>query len=65
MVLAKVERTQSLSVNLPPQPGGCQDLKQGTITHSNIKGAHEGALPKELIGLEVKSNVPHQQVIGL
>ena len=42
--LAKVERNQSLSVNLPPQPGGCQDLKQGTITHSNIKGAHEGVL---------------------
>ena len=42
--LAKVERNQSLSVNLPPQPGGCQDLKQGTITHSNIKDAHEGVL---------------------
>lgn len=30
-----------------------------------IKDAHEGTLPTEIIGLEVTSNVPCQQVMGL
>ena len=54
--LAKVERTQPLSVNLPPQPGGCQDLKQkhnyplqhqGCTQRSAAEGTNWALIEKE------------------